>query len=57
MSTKNTVGIYTLGCKVNQYESRAIAEELHFTDEHYFSYMFKERVGISPLKYRSGENN
>ena len=36
---------------------RAIAEELHFTDEHYFSYMFKERVGISPLKYRNGENN
>ena len=28
MSTKKTVGIYTLGCKVNQYESRAIAEEL-----------------------------
>ena len=23
-----TVGIYTLGCKVNQYESQAIAEEL-----------------------------
>ena len=23
-----TVGIYTLGCKVNQYESEAIAEEL-----------------------------
>ena len=29
MSYKNkTVGIYTLGCKVNQYESEAIAEEL-----------------------------
>lgn len=25
---KKTVGIYTLGCKVNQYESEAIAEEL-----------------------------
>ncbi len=25
---KQTVGIYTLGCKVNQYESEAIAEEL-----------------------------
>ncbi|MBQ8849367.1 MAG: tRNA (N(6)-L-threonylcarbamoyladenosine(37)-C(2))-methylthiotransferase MtaB [Clostridia bacterium] len=25
---KNTVGIYTLGCKVNQYESEAIAEYL-----------------------------
>lgn len=26
--TEPTVGIYTLGCKVNQYESEAIAEEL-----------------------------
>ena len=26
--TKKSVGIYTLGCKVNQYESEAIAEEL-----------------------------
>ncbi len=26
--TKHTVGIYTLGCKVNQYESEAIAEAL-----------------------------
>ena len=26
--TKNTAGIYTLGCKVNQYESQAIVEEL-----------------------------
>jgi threonylcarbamoyladenosine tRNA methylthiotransferase MtaB len=28
MSNKNTVGIYTLGCRVNQYESCAIAELL-----------------------------
>ena len=29
MAYKNkTVGIYTLGCKVNQYESEAISEEL-----------------------------
>ena len=28
MKAKHTVGIYTLGCKVNQYESEAIAEEL-----------------------------
>ena len=27
-NTEKTVGIYTLGCKVNQYESEAIAEEL-----------------------------
>jgi len=26
MSVRQTVGIYTLGCKVNQYESQAIAE-------------------------------
>ncbi len=28
LKTKKTAGIYTLGCKVNQYESQAIAEEL-----------------------------
>lgn len=28
LKEKRTVGIYTLGCKVNQYESEAIAEEL-----------------------------
>ena len=28
LEKKHTVGIYTLGCKVNQYESEAIAEEL-----------------------------
>lgn len=28
LNKKFTVGIYTLGCKVNQYESEAIAEEL-----------------------------
>ncbi len=28
--TKKTVGLYTLGCKVNQYESEAIAERLSF---------------------------
>ncbi len=28
LNDKHTVGIYTLGCKVNQYESEAIAEEL-----------------------------
>lgn len=27
MKSKHTVGIYTLGCKVNQYESEAIAEK------------------------------
>jgi len=36
---------------------RAIAEELSFTDEHYFSYVFKQKVGISPLKYRAGESD
>ena len=36
--TKHTVGILTLGCKVNQYESEAIAEEL-------------ERRGLSVLSH------
>ena len=32
---------------------RMIAEQLCFTDEHYFSYVFKEKTGKSPLKYRN----
>ena len=33
---------------------KTIADRLCFTDEHYFSFVFKERVGVSPLKYRNG---
>ena len=32
---------------------KSISEKLGFSDEHYFSYLFKEKVGISPLKYKS----
>ena len=32
---------------------KTIADRLCFTDEHYFSFVFKERVGVSPLKYRN----
>lgn len=34
---------------------RTVAEQLCFTDEHYFSYIFKRKTGVSPLKYRNGE--
>jgi AraC-like DNA-binding protein len=32
---------------------KSISEKLSFSDEHYFSHLFKEKVGISPLKYKS----
>jgi AraC-like DNA-binding protein len=36
---------------------KTIAEQLCFTDEHYFSYIFKEKTGVSPLKFRNGSND
>ena len=33
---------------------KTIADRLCFSDEHYFSFVFKEKVGVSPLKYRNG---
>lgn len=32
---------------------RAIAELLCFTDEHYFSFLFKEKTGMTPSRYRA----
>lgn len=32
---------------------RSVSEKLCFADEHYFSSLFKEKVGISPLKYKA----
>ena len=34
---------------------KTIADRLCFSDEHYFSFIFKEKTGYSPLKYRSCE--
>lgn len=31
---------------------KSISEKLCFADEHYFSHIFKEKVGVSPFKYR-----
>jgi AraC-like DNA-binding protein len=36
---------------------KTIAEQLCFTDEHYFSYIFKEKTGISPLQFRRGDGD
>ena len=33
---------------------KQIADTLHFADEYYFSNIFKQKVGISPSKYRKG---
>lgn len=42
--------------KTTSMSVRAIAEQFSFTDEHYFSFVFKERVGKTPLKYRNDSN-
>ena len=34
---------------------KTIADRLCFSDEHYFSFIFKEKTGYSPLKYRNCE--
>ena len=33
---------------------REIASQLSFCDEYYFSNLFKQKVGVSPAAYRSG---
>ena len=32
---------------------KSISDKLCFADEHYFSHLFKEKVGLSPLKYKA----
>ena len=32
---------------------KSISDKLGFADEHYFSHLFKEKVGIPPLKYKA----
>ena len=32
---------------------KEVATKLHFSDEYYFSNIFKKKVGVSPLRYRS----
>lgn len=34
-----------------------IAESIGYDDQHYFSYMFKKRIGLSPTQYRKKVNN
>ena len=36
---------------------KEIAYKLSFTDEYYFSGLFKSKVGVSPILYRKGENH
>ena len=32
---------------------KSISEKLCFADEHYFSHLFKQKTGLSPLKYKA----
>lgn len=34
---------------------KTISDKLSFSDEHYFSHLFKEKVGMSPLKYKASK--
>ena len=36
---------------------KAVSEKLCFADEHYFSHLFKEKVGMSALEYKSNRKN
>ncbi len=42
--------------KTTNMSVRTIAEHLSFTDEHYFSFVFKEKTGKKPLEYRNEGN-
>ena len=57
---------YSLGLKLEQGKTllrntrlrvREISESLGFSDEHYFSYIFKEKCGMTPLEYRKVVEN
>ena len=32
---------------------KSISDKLCFADEHYFSHLFKQKIGLSPLKYKA----
>ena len=36
---------------------KSISDKLCFADEHYFSHLFKEKTGLSPLKYKASKRN
>ena len=33
-----------------------IAKKVGYSDPNYFSYVFKKKFGVSPSKYKTGEN-
>ena len=35
---------------------KAVSDMLYFSDEHYFSYLFKDKTGVSPSEYRKNKN-
>ena len=36
---------------------KSISDKLCFADEHYFSHLFKQKTGLSPLKYKATKKN
>lgn len=43
--------------KATALRSSQIAQEIGYTDPHYFSYLFKKRTGMTPSEYRRGEKS
>lgn len=43
--------------KATALRSSQIAQEIGYSDPHYFSYLFKKRTGMTPSEYRRGEKS
>ncbi|MBQ2609471.1 MAG: helix-turn-helix transcriptional regulator, partial [Butyrivibrio sp.] len=43
--------------KSSNLKSSQIATEIGYNDSHYFSYIFKKNVGMTPSEYRSQYQN
>ena len=43
--------------RTTNYKSSQIAHETGYNDSHYFSYIFKKTIGMTPSEYRSQYNN
>jgi len=43
--------------KTTNYKNSQIADETGYNDSHYFSYIFKKNIGMTPSEYREKYKN